>query len=265
MIGILITTFCRDRLLFECLNSIEKYWDSNYYIIVVDQGHPSNEKDDFWIQKLKKITGDYIKTDFDIGPLKARNIAIKRFSELNIPYILMFADSMRFLQHYNFQSIINFLEFNENNFLCGFNKTNSVCTWECDMKKTDRFELDIPRRAKIEFENNEFLPVDICRNIFLCKTKLLNNALYDENRKMGDHESSFYRWQQMGYLCYYHEDIVFDYTKYREPEYNKFREKNFNDGRTIMMNQYGLKGWISYSNDLKKKWAMEKQQKLDKS
>ena len=261
-IGILITTFGRDNLLFQCLNSIQQYCNEDFFTIIVDQGHFTKEKTKYIGQFFKNCKGEYIQTEFDIGALKGRNIAIKRFNELSIPYILMFADSMRFLQSYNFKPIIEFLESQLENFLVGFNKTNSVCTWECDLKKTDRFELDIPRRATIEFQGHSYIPVDICRNIFLCKTNMLAQSLYDENRKMGDHEPSFYRFQQKGYKCYYYKDILFDYTKFRETEYNKFREKNFREGRRIMKEQYHLKGWVSYSEDLIKKW---KQEKLDKS
>lgn len=256
-IGIIITTFLRNKLLFECLNSIQKYWSNDYYIIIVDQGKFTKEKTNFIHKFLKNYQGEYIQTDFDIGALKARNIAIKRCKELNISYILMFADSMKFLNNYDFNSVIEFLESNKNNFLCGFNKTNSICTWECDMKKTNCFELDIPRRAKINYQGLEFQPVDICRNIFLCKTSLLANSLYDEDRKMCDHEASFWRWQQKGYLCYYLDSILFDYTRDRNPIYKPYRDR-FSQFKAQMMQKYNLTKWVSYSPDLQQKWDKER-------
>ena len=188
MIAILITTMLRDNLLFSCLESIQRY-NNNFYVVVVDQGYQTIEKADFMLKYFSNIKGEYIRTDFDIGALKARNIGIQRIKELNIPYTLMFADSIKFLQSYNFNPIIEFLESSNNHFLCGFNLKNSICTWECDMEKTDRFELDIPKRLPITYKCLNFQPVDLCRNIFLCKTELLYNSQYDEDRKLGDHES----------------------------------------------------------------------------
>lgn len=253
-IGILITTFLRNELLQECLNSISRYWNNNYYFIVVDQNKSSCVDT---INIPKNIKGEFIKIDFDTGALKARNIAIKRFKELNISYILMLADSMRFMKHYDFSQVIHFLESDTNNFLCGFNKTNSICTWECDMKKTNCFELDIPRRPKINYLGLDFQPVDICRNIFLCKTELLYNSMYDEDRKMADHESSFWRWQQNGYKCYYLDSILFDYTRDRNPIYKPYRDR-FSQFKAQMMIKYNLTKWVSYSPDLKKKWDKER-------
>jgi hypothetical protein len=253
MIGILITTFLRNDLLQKCLFYLSEYWNDDYYVIVVDQNKSSCLDS---ISVPNNIRGEFIKTEFDIGPLKARNLAIKRFAELNIPYILMFADNMYFLQYYDFKPVIEFLEEKEERFLCGFNRLNSVCTWETDVKKTHCFELDIPRRPKIEYKGLKFQPVDLCRNIFLCKTQMLVESLYDEDRKLADHESSFWRWIQSGYKCFYLENITFGYTKQRDGEYGKYRNR-FGQEKRKMCQKYGLKSWVSYSSDLKAKWKSE--------
>lgn len=261
MIGIIIPTFLRDKCLFDCLDSIQKYWIDDYYVIIVDQGKFTKEKTDFVQRFLNKCQGEYIPTEFDIGALKARNIAIKKCKELNIPYILMFADSMRLIKQYDFSQVIEFLNTDKANFLCGFNKTNSICTWECDMKKTNCFELDIPRRPKINYRGLEFQRVDICRNIFLCKTEMLYSSMYDEDRKMADHEPSFYRWQQLGYKCYYLDSFLFDYTRDRNPVYKPYRDRFF-QFRNQMLQKYNLTSWVKYSPDLKKKWDNERHNKL---
>lgn len=253
-IAIIIPSFLRLELLQECLDSISKYWNNDYYVIVIDQ-NKSCCSDIINIPKNIKI--EFIKTDFDIGALKARNIGIKRAKELGVPYTLIFADSMKFLSDYNFSSVIEFLEQEENRFLCGFNKTGSICTWECDMKKTTCFELDIPRRPIIEFAELKFQPVDLCRNIFLCKTDLLADSLYDEDRKLCDHEVSFWRWKEKGYKCYYLDSILFGYKRYREGIYNQYRER-FHEEKKKMMKKYNLTSWVRYSEDLKKKWEQEK-------
>ena len=191
-IGLLITTFLRTSLLQECIDSISKHWNDDYYFIIIDQNKSSCLDN---INIPKNIEGEFIKTEFDIGALKSRNIAIKRFNELNIPYILMMADSIMLKNAYNFQPIIEFLESSEKNILCGFDIKNRL-SWECDMKKTHCFELDIPRRLPINYKCLNFQSIDICRNFFLAKTELLINNLYDEDRKLADHESFFWRLKE---------------------------------------------------------------------
>ena len=253
-IAIIIPSFLRLKLLQECLDSISKHWNEDYYVIVIDQNKSCCINS---ITIPKNIKGEFIKTDFDIGALKARNIGIKRAKELNIPFTLMFADSMKFLSDYYFGHVIEFLKQEENRFLCGFNKTGSICTWECDMKKTNCFELDIPRRPIVEFAGLNFQPVDLCRNIFLCKTDLLADSLYDEDRKLADHESSFNRFKEKGYKCYYLDSLLFGYKRYRKGIYNQYRER-FHEYKAQMLKKYNLASWVKYSNDLKLKWEQEK-------
>ena len=238
-IGLLITTFIRDNSLYECLESISQNWNDVYYVIVIDQGNFTDKKDVYLEEYFKKQTGEYIKVDFDIGALQARNIAIKRFKELNIPYILMMADSIQFKYKYDFSKIISFLEQEENRFLCGFNLKNRI-TWECDLKKTDKFELDAPKRNSISYQDVFFQPVDICRNFFLAKTELFKDALYDEDRKLGDHESSFWRFKKKSYKCFYNNTIVADYKKDYSGEYFKYRKRFNRIYLKQMMAKYNL-------------------------
>ena len=256
-IGLLITTFIRDNSLYECLESISQNWNDNYYVIVIDQGNFTDEKDKHLEEYFEKQSGEYINLDFDTGALKARNIAIKRFKELNIPYILMMADSVQFKSKYDFSKMISFLEQEENRFLCGFDLKNRL-TWECDLAKTDRFELDAPKRIPVEYQELSFQQVDVCRNFFLAKTEMFINALYDEDRKLSDHESSFWRFKEKGYKCFYCDAIVADYKKDYTEEYTKYRQRFYRIYLKQMMVKYNLTSWVTYSQDLKDKWAEEK-------
>jgi len=248
-IGILITTFLRNDLLQQCLNALSLYWNEDYYFIVVDQNQSSCLDS---IILPTNIKGEFIKTEFDIGALKARNIAIKRFHELNIPFILMSADSIIFKDKYDFTVIQEFLNKESDRFLCGFNIKHRIA-WECDMQKKDCFHLDIPRRKIVEYKNIKFQPVDLCRNFFLAKTNLLINSLYDEDRKMADHETSFWRWKEKEYKCYYTDNIEANYVLNRPNEYNKMRNR-FGEIRRIMMQKYNLSEWVKYSSELIEHW-----------
>ena len=253
-IGIIITTFLRDELLFECINSILKHWNDDYYLIVIDQGNPSVKKVELLHNKeyLTPEKGEYIKTEFDIGPLKARNIAIRRIQELNIPFTLMSADSIIFDKIYDFNIVTEFLNREEDRFLCSFDLKGRL-PWECDMKKTDRFLLDVPKRNPLNFMGEKFQPIDLARNFFIAKTKLLLDSPYDEDRKMMDHETSFWRWKEKGYKCFYYKEIQALYELFKPPEYLLMRSR-ISGCKMQMKEKYNLKGWVSYSTELQAFW-----------
>jgi GT2 family glycosyltransferase len=244
MIGIIITTFLRDELLFKCINHIINNWNPNYYVIIIEQGHYTPLKDNFF-KDLKNV--EYIKTEFDIGALQARNIGIKRIKELNLPYTIMSADSIIFKERYNFSPIIEFLEQEKDRFLCGFYCKNRI-PWEADLDKTDRFHLYAPKRNSIVYKNIKFQPIDICQNFFLAKTDLLIDSLYDEDRKLADHESSFWRFKEKEYKCFYTKSIEYDYIKSREIEYQKYRNRFICSEKEKMKKKYNLNGWVKYEN-----------------
>lgn len=259
-IAIIVTTFLRDELLFKCIDSLNNNWNKDYYLIVVDQGHPTDKKDEYW-RDISNIKGEYIKTEFDIGPLKARNLAIKRVKELGIPYIIMSADSIIFDKVYNFNSDIDFLEQEKDRFLCCFDIKDRL-PWECDIKKTDCFELDIPKKLPILFNKEYYQPIDLGRNFFICKTDMLANAMYDEDRLMCDHETSFWRWKELGYKCFYNPSIQASYILDRPKDYDQKR-KRLNESKRLMMEKYNLKKWVEYSTDLVDFWNKWRNRKVN--
>jgi len=123
------------------------------------------------------------------------------------------------------------------------------------MEKTDRFLLGLPKRDPIIFKEESFQPIDLGRNFFLAKTNLLVNSLYDEDRRMADHETSFWRWKEKGYKCFYYNKIRGEYRLNRPAEYDKMRSR-FTQCKQSMMLKYGLKYWVSYSPELVKFWEL---------
>ena len=120
-IAILITTFLRDNLLYKTILSIMNNYMGNHYIILIaDQGYHSVEKD---------INIDY----FDSGLSYARNFLVKKAAELNIPYCLLLADSIQFIQRNDFGKYISFLKSDESYGIVGFELENSKCSWEYDL------------------------------------------------------------------------------------------------------------------------------------
>jgi hypothetical protein len=262
MIGIIITSILRDHLLSQNIEALKKYWQDSYYPIIIDQNGRNDVRNKFVEDVLldfeKKYGGRVIFTDFDIGPLKARNIAIKHLRDKNIPYLIMSADSILFNDIYNFDPVISLLEEHKDNLLCGFNIKHRL-PWEGTLEiQNGKFLLDIPRQPNFIYAGMSFQPVDICRNFFLAKTHKM--PLYDEDRIMADHESFFWRAKQLGYRCYYSDSIEATYKSVSESEYNKYRAR-FSTELVKMQQKYNLTGWIKYTPEMKQVFKKYKNKK----
>ena len=244
-IAVIITTFLRDELLFKCINSILENWNENYILYILDQGHPTEEKKEYFNNFPHKDSLKFIELPFDCGPLAARNYAIRQIAFTSIEYILMSADSILFTSKYEFTPIIEFLEQEEDRFLCAFYSKDRI-PWEADVTKKSGFYLKAPEREPIIYKDISFQPVDLANNFFIAKASLFAKAEYDKDRKLGDHESSYWRFKEKGYKCFFTKSIDYEYVKDRTPEYNKYRDLFYTRDKIQMMNHYGLSKWVEY-------------------
>lgn len=185
ILAVIVTTFLRDTLLSKTLQNIIDYGPKNCIVLVGDQGYNDDKKNieiDYFKSQMKI---EYHRLPFDCGLSFARNYLVDRAYELGIPYTLMMADSIQFIpeNNYDFTPIIEFLKQDEKRGLVGFDLENSKCQWEYLISL-------IPEGIKFSYsdvkltENNiEYTKVDICRNIFLAKTKTLLK-LWDNELKL---------------------------------------------------------------------------------
>ena len=253
-IAILITTFLRDNLLYKTLQTIVDNYTENYIVLIADQGYDCEEK---------KITIDYIKSQipceyyrlpFDCGAYVALNFLIKKTSEMQIPYILRIADSIQFLAKWNFGPIIQFLELEEKRGLVGFELRGSKCIWEYLMEITPKGIKFSYSDKDTFFGNIKLTQIDICRNVYLAKTKIFLDVPFDEELKLGGHELTFYNLKQKGYECYWTDSYIF--KRVNSPgsiEYKIYRNR-FNEYLKIAKEKMGIKsGWVIYPKKNEKK------------
>jgi GT2 family glycosyltransferase len=241
-IAIIYTTFLRDSLAIGTLRSILSNWNNNYLLLIGDQ---NNKKMDLTGCSTDKII--YYKLPYDCGLSYARNFLIKKAAEMNIPYILMTADSIAFTQLYDFQPIINFLESDKSIAKIGFKLDNRIC-WE--------FNLDlVPTKYFYLTSSNEYSgiykKVDICKNFFLGKTESFINIPYDNDLKLFEHEDHCWRLKQAGYKTYYINSISANYIK-NEPslEYKTMRSRMYREFKQILLKKYNLVSWVKYSPEV---------------
>lgn len=244
-IAILITTFLRDNLLYKTFQTIVDNLPKDCIILIADQGYSDSEKDITIDYYKSQVPLEYYKLPFDSGLSYGRNFLVQKASEMNIPYCLLMADSIHFLAPYNFNSIIQFLELEENRGMVGFDLENSKCPWEFLMEVTPKGIQFSHSNKDTYFENIKFTQVDICRNIFLAKTKSLLN-LWDNEMKLAEHELAFLEYKKRGYEVYWTDSIKFKkINTHNSDEYMTYR-KRFADYRKLMQQKLSITGWVIY-------------------
>jgi len=247
--AILITTFLRDSLLYKTLQTIVDNQPKDCIVLIADQGYSDNEKEINIDYFKSQIQLQYYQLPFDCGLSYARNFLINKAKELNIPYILMGADSIQFTEPYDFTPFINILKSDPNLGIVGFNLINSKCPWEFTMEITPKGIRMNPPREYITINGIEFQDVDICRNIFLGKTDTLIN-LYDNDMKLAEHELAFLEYKKRGFKVYWTNKLIFKkVVTNTSEEYQNYR-KRFNDYKKLIAAKLGIDGWVTYSPEV---------------
>lgn len=246
-IAILITAFLRDSLLYRTLQTIVDANTKDCIVLIADQGYHDNEKDvqiDYYKSQLNL---EYYQIPFDSGLSYARNFLVNRATELNIPYVLMLADSIQFMIGYNydFEPIIKFLEEDLKRGLVGFELIGSKCPWEYALEVIPEGIKFIYSDTTVQSNGFEFLKVDICRNIFLAKTSTLIN-LWDNEMKLGEHELAFIEYKNRGFEVYWTKAIGFNKNNSNTSEEYKEYRKRFQDYVKILKTKLNITGWVIY-------------------
>jgi hypothetical protein len=251
-VAILITTFLRDNLLYKTLQTIVDNYTKDCIVLIADQGYSNGEKDITIDYYKSQIPLEYYKLPFDCGAYTARNYLVRIANEKNIPSVLITADSIQFMQSYDFQPILNFLEQQDKTALTGFELENSKCPWEFLMELTPTGFKFSYSDEWTKFEDIKYLRIDICRNIYLAKTKVLLDCPYDEELKLGGHELNFWNLKQKDYKCYWTDYYTFKRISGRNNEEYETYRKRLQDYLKIVKQKLGISGWVIYPKNWKK-------------
>lgn len=250
-IAILITTFMKDAIMYKTVQSIVDNYTEDCVVLIADQGYQSDEK---------IITYDYFKSQipcevfylpFDCGLSYARNYLVQKAHDMNLPYVLMGADSIQFLTKYDFNPIITFLEQESYRGVVGFELNGSKCPWEYLMSlDKNGIHFNVSNEITI-FQGIKYKKVDICRNIFLAKTDTLI-GLWDNEMKLAEHELAFLEYKKRGYSVHWTDSIIFKKCSGNTSvEYQIYR-KRFSDFQKILKQKLGISTWVTYSPDVMK-------------
>jgi len=246
-IAILITTFLRDNLLYKTLQKIVDNYTNNCIVLIADQGYADSGKDitiDFY---KSQIPLEYYKLPFDSGLAAARNFLIKKVNEKNIPYVLMMADSIQFIQPYDFQSVIDFLEQDNKRGIIGFDLLNSKCPWEFNLEIKNNKLYYTLSELNVQYKDSIYKKVDICRNIFLAKTNTLLD-LWDNEMKLCEHTLSFLEYKKRGYEVYWTDSIKFKrVSNHNNIEYETYRKRS-QDYKKLLQQKLNINEFVIPKN-----------------
>jgi len=245
-IAILLTTFLRDELLYKTVQSILTYMSDDCILLIADQGKQLIEKEQFY-QSLPKDKVRQWYLPFDCGLSYSRNFLVDKAKELNIPYCLLTADSIEFIQPIKeLKIIIRFLEEHQHYGIVGM-KLNNRVNWEKLIKlSSDKSRFVITNAYEYKrFMNTEFLRCDIVRNFFLAKTDALFFHKWDNNLKLAEHEDFFWRLKLTSfYKVFYNESYSANYINYKPHEYNIMRKRLYAEFMPLFLKKYNMKVWL---------------------
>lgn len=248
-IAILITTFLRDNLLYKTLQKIVDNYTNNCIVFIADQGYADSEKDINIDYFKSQIPLEYYRLPFFCGISAARNFLINKAREMEIPYCLLTADSIQFINPYNFDDTIEFLESDINNGIIGFDLLN-YATWRGTITLIPKqyFYVDIPDKAPFQYKELSIIPVEMCSNFFIAKTNVLINNKWDEELKLMEFEDFFWRLKtNTNYKVFFTSDIKGRYIHNRTKEYEEYRNLANSQFNKLVCQKYGLTRWVKVS------------------
>ncbi|MHA1832309.1 MAG: glycosyltransferase family 2 protein [Candidatus Helarchaeota archaeon] len=248
-IAFILPAMLRDDLLKKSIESLLKYKQNNWEIIIVDQGYIDSEKKQWAIDNLDKI--NFFNLPFNSGLSACRNFGIKRANDFYCDYTIIASDSFLFNESIlKLNQVIELLKTSQWQKI-GFELWNCICRWEGQLKLIPKqsFNLNFIN-SEIPHDYYDNIPiwnVDICRNFYIATTKSLLNVPFDENLKCMEHEDQAYRYSQL-YNTLWTNIITATKMTDRPNEYKQFRDENMREGRKYLKNKWNIKDWITYQN-----------------
>jgi hypothetical protein len=180
------------------------------------------------------------------GNSYARNFLIQKAHNMKIEYILMSADSIQFVQKYDFEPYIKTLQDNKTLGIIGYSLNGSKSPWEFFMELTPNGILMKSSNEFIEYQGIKYKKVDICRNIFLAKTSTMLD-LYDNDMRLCEHELAFLEYKKRGYHVWWTDSLTFQkMNQVVSDEYSIYR-KRLTEYQQLLKQKLNISGWVKYS------------------
>jgi len=249
--AICTTTFLRNLLAFDTIQSIQSQLSENCILLVADQNKDNNRIN----QNPNWHYTTVYNLEYDIGLSAGRNYLVNKASDLNCDYCIISADSIKFTNKYDFRPMIDFLESNPKYAKIGFNLENRQnFTYDLEISpKHNKFIVIKPRQAMISGKLGDYQPCDLCCNFCLVKTAILKEIPWDNELGLCEHEDHSYRLKQAGYKTFWTDSISAEYINNKPPEYDVMRKRLYGEFKDKLKKKYNLDpfgSWLIYNHKL---------------
>lgn len=265
-IAILIKTIYKERVLYNCIESIQKNLIGfEYKIYIADDGPVSTTKYDFYMS-LRNLGHIIIELPFNTGASKSRNILLSHIDDEK--YILRLDDDFEISHETNIKAMKQILDSNndigivadlERQFGHGKGTLSgrlSSYQGELEIKNGILYKRIKYRRhlKKNSIYDIEYFKCDLTRNMLLIKREVFEDISWDDMLLIAGEHTDFMlqikksKWELVfttNSVHYHREDIIEN-----DEKYNEIKNKNYNflvRNKSIKMDVF------------EKKWGIEKE------
>jgi hypothetical protein len=261
VIGYCITTFLRDELMYETVNSIVENGTKDLLILIGDQNLPDDferqdtPKSKFYINLIKTLPDRVViyPLPYDCGLSAARNFLVKKAAEHGCQQVIISADSIQ-LRPDDFKlldRVQEYLHLFPEIDIVGFNLENRVA-WEWNIEiQNGAFYLSKPRFGfywddPVSKERFKFIKCEVIKNFFLAKTDILLENPWDETLKLCEHEDMMYRLKLAKVNIYWTDKVKGVYKDVKPEQYTLMRQRMYTEFQELLKKKYNLTGWCRY-------------------
>lgn len=254
-IAIIYTTFLRDKLMYQTVQSILDNFPNDCILLIGNQSYKTDTErlDGFSNFNVNNDNPchfpiSYYNLPFDCGLSYSRNFLVKKAQELGCKYVLITADSIKFTKKYNFELIINFLKEKEKRGIVGLGLDNrQYWIYNMELIPGKFFKLNKDNLKAVNSQGIQFTSCEVVANFFLAKTQCLIDNQWDNELKLVEHEDFFWRLKQnTNWKVYYTDYIKAQYINQKPKKYLEFRQRMYTEFKQKMQKKYGITGWLQY-------------------
>lgn len=223
-VTLIIKTFQRPACCEKLLRSIRDFYPG-IRVVVVDDGdiHPH-------IEYPQQVT--YIRTEFDIGVSRGRNMAL---DQVKTKYFVTLDDDNIITTQTRLDKWFDILESNPDVHLVGGEEEHTLPyhgAW-----KMNGGVLEIHLDQSVGTSENGLRLFDITHQFFMARTDAIQKVRWDDELKMYDHSVFFKRCKDAGLRITYDGTVVCGHERVLSANYKKFRYRE--DALALAMKKLG--------------------------
>ena len=245
-LSIVIKTFERPNCLKRLLTSIKNVCPDLKIILVDDSKLPSLSPGEL---EAFHLDIKYIKTEFNIGLSKGRNIGLQA---VTTEYFLLLDDDFVLDAFSNIYGALKLVKSRGFDILGGRVVDVNPNDDEIEIRNFMGHFQKVDDRLICNSLNNDLKLVqcDFVLNFFIGKTASVKKVLWDEELFLLEHLDFFYRASQKGLKIYFYKDFFTFHQQENNRHYLKYRNNSIKKYSKLLRRKLGVKQIILENNQI---------------